>query len=52
MYGYLIAAGGCAAAAWRFRKLGARKRLYEAALLLAAGFFWQQCLNKWMRAGI
>lgn len=39
MYGYLIAAGGCAAAAWRFRKLGARKRLYEAALLLAAGFF-------------
>ncbi len=39
MYGYMIAAAVCAAASWRFKKLGYRKRLYEAALLLAAGFF-------------
>lgn len=39
MYGYMITAAVCAAASWRFKKLGYRKRLYEAALLLAAGFF-------------
>ncbi len=39
MHGYIIAAAVCAAAAWKFKKRRLQKRLYEAALLLTAGFF-------------
>ncbi len=38
MYGYILSAAVCSVAAWRMKKQGYRKKLYEAVLIAAAGF--------------